>query len=127
MKRIVFALVVAAATLSCHETLAPIDTDIARFRVANTTLSITNLGDPTVYYFVADRNALALLDWVPCTDPSQCTGIGAHGSVDISFSRIAGYQSGDAEAVAYTWRLVPANTFSGFAPDSMRSTVIALK
>lgn len=101
--------------------------DIARITVDGQAIVVANIGDAPLYYFAADRNALALLDWIPCTDPAKCIGIASGASKRIAFSEVVAYQPGSAEAVVYHWRLIPGNAASGFVMDSLRATIVPMK
>ena len=79
-------------------------------------------GEP-VFYFVAEREALASLDWVLCTNPA-CPAVAARGEVSIPYGRIAGYRSGAREVVVFHWRLRPLP--GGYAADSVRALVVPL-
>ena len=125
MKR--WLLVAAAlATLSCSDATGPAQTDLVRVSVLPDALEIVNVSPHPVYYFVAERNSLALMLWAPCTDPETCEGIPAGASRVVPYGEIAGYAAGAEEAVVHHWHLVRIGGASGFKPDSIRSTVVRL-
>lgn len=118
------ASVIASGLVGCRDSVAPAS-DV--LRTATTplppALRLQNETGEPVYYFVAERNALALLDFVLCTTPS-CPAVPARGAVSLPYGEIAGYRSGAREAVVLHWRLRPQS--GGYAPDSVRALVVPL-
>jgi hypothetical protein len=86
-------------------------------------LVLQNLDETTVYWFAADQQALALIDWVPCTDPSRCDGIPPRATVSVPRSRIVADQPGSRAVIVYHWRLVRHG--ARIRPDSIRWMVVA--
>lgn len=95
---------------------------------ADRSLVLHSLATEPLYYFVVERETLALIDWVPCTDPSTCPSVPAGGSTIVTPDHIASWHEGAKEGVVYYWRLVPKDPHSGggFAPDSIRHLVVRL-
>ena len=85
-------------------------------------LVLHNLGNATVYWLAADQEALALIDWAPCSDPSRCEGIAPRATIEVPRSRIVADQPGSRAVTVYHWRLVPHG--AAFRPDSIRSIVV---
>jgi len=77
----------------------------------------------SVHYFVADAEALALIDWVPCLDPASCPAVPPRGTVDVPRSAIAGDQPGSHTVVVYHWLLVRRG--DGIVPDSIRAITVS--
>jgi hypothetical protein len=98
---------------------------VARASSAARVLELTSLDAEHLYYFAVEREMTALINWAPCTDPERCDGIAPNTSVEFSYSAIAFYEPGDAEAVVYWWRLVDG-AGGELEPDSIRALVIDL-
>jgi hypothetical protein len=122
--RFYFAFAAALAIASCSDATAP-KSDLLRISVQPEAVELMNDSPQPVYVFVVERNSLALVDWAPCSDPSNCDGIAVGGTKVIPYDDITGYAPGAAEAVVHHWHLVPDGA-GGFRPDSIRSTVIGL-
>lgn len=87
-------------------------------------LTIRNLGEERVYYFVLERNQVAVVDWTPCTDPEDpegCPRIEPGGQVQMDYEDVFGYDPGleDPRARVYWWRLVDAG-LARLTPDRVR-------
>jgi len=80
-------------------------------------------GEP-VYYFVVERETLAVIDFLLCTDPS-CPSVPPHGEVKLPYGRITGYHERAKEAVMFHWHL-RAKAGGGFVADSVRTLVVRL-
>lgn len=87
-------------------------------------LRLQNASQGPVNYFVVERGAAALIDWIPCAGPS-CPAVPAAGSVSVPHAQIAGYAVGATEAIVYWWRSV-ADGAGGFHADSLRHLVTPL-
>lgn len=124
--RPLIVLGLAAATAACSDPVR-VRTDVARITVEGRAIVVANIAPATLYTFVVDRNALALIDWVPCNDPARCTGVAPGAAQRIAFEDVAAYQPGSAEAVVYHWLLVHGNSPSGFVMDSLRATIVPLR
>ena len=95
----------AAIAIGCSSSTDP-STDILSAHAENKTLTLVNTSDDPVYFFVADKDALALLDWAVCIDPSKCTPVAPRSTKLVSYSEIAAYQEGSGNAVVYHWRII---------------------
>lgn len=118
------ACMLAGALAACGEPTAPASdvltvTDVP-LRAA---LRLENRTNEPVFYFVAEQNTLALLDYVLCTDPS-CPAVPAHAAASVSYGQISGYHRGARAVVVLHWRLRPHT--GGFAADSIRALVVPL-
>jgi hypothetical protein len=109
---------------ACSNPNAPA-TDIISVHAESRRLAMTNTSSDPVYYFVADQDALALIDWMVCVEPGKCESIPPQSTKALDYSKIGAYQEGSKHAVVYHWRLVPKNG-PGFKPDSIRSLVVEL-
>ena len=88
-------------------------------------VEMENTTGETVYTFVVERETAALIDWMPCTSPTECDGIEAGARARVGYDAIAGYEAGEREAIVYWWHLRPA-AGGGFAPDQVRAEVVRL-
>lgn len=86
-------------------------------------LRLTNRGDRMVFTFVADREALALLNWAACADPVECPGLAPGESRTIPYGTSTGPAPG-REAVVTWW--YSRRTADGYEPDSLRAFVLQL-
>jgi hypothetical protein len=75
--------------------------------------------------FVADKDRLALLDWVPCTDPATCESVDGGATARISYSDIYGVGQG-SQVVIFHWRLIPAGA-GKYKVDSIRNLEVELR
>lgn len=123
----VLDIAVVASLSSCLDPAGvTVDSDIARFQVDNGSLVVANTSQAPLYYFAANREALALIDWSPCDSPSTCDGIAPGTTRRLPFASLAGYRAGAREAAVYHWHLVPGNRASGFLPDRIRQSIVPL-
>jgi hypothetical protein len=125
-QRVRWASALLIATLACEDPAA-VESDLLVVRSVRQTLELTNISDDRVYTFIADRDILPLLDWAPCSNPATCDGLEPGATRVVPFDLIIGYESGSEAAVVYHWRLVPAATESGYAPDSIRFITVDLR
>ena len=95
----------AALAIGCSSSTDP-ETDILSAHAENQTLTLVNTSDDPVYFFVADKDALALIDWTVCIDPAKCTPVPPHSTKLVLYSQIAAYQQGSGNAVVYHWRII---------------------
>ena len=89
-------------------------------------IAITNRTGALVYTFVLGRNASALVDWIPCSDPATCAGLEVGGTRRVPNPSSLGTSPPETEALVYWWHLVPAPG-GGFKPDSIRVGVVRLR
>ena len=94
-------------------------------RVMPPVLTLTNESPAIVYTTVIERNSLAVVDWIPCTNPLFCPGIAPGEAATILYSEITGFESGEEQAVVYWWHLVP-RAGGGFQVDEIRQIMIDL-
>ena len=101
--------------------------DLMTAKATNQTLELTNTSSDKVYYFVADRDKLALLDWAVCLDPAnaECKFVAPGATKQINYSEFMGTESTGTKAIVYHWRLIPKGT--GYEYDSLRSLEVDLK
>ena len=115
------AACLAAALVGCSSSFGPVDVVTQA-----SALRILNSSDAPIYYFIVERQSAALVDWAPCTKPSTCPSVAAHGDAEVPFSRIVGYEPGEREAIFYWWHLLPVPA-GGFQVDSIRTRVVQLR
>lgn len=127
MRLAMSALVAVLALAGCSNPNDP-SSDLLKASAANQTLTITNTSADPVYYFVADKEILALLDWAVCTDPAQsfCKFVAAGASKRISYSEFLASGSSGSQAVVYHWRLIPT-TPGKYNYDSLRTLEVDLR
>ena len=125
MKRLVSVMLAAFALGACSDPTS-VESDIISAQAASGRLNITNNSDDPVYYFAADREALALIDWAPCQDPARCNAIPPHSTRTIAFQSIAGYQTGSGSALVYHWKLLERAP-AGYQIDSIRYVIVSLR
>ena len=111
-----------AGASGCHSILGPDGTVEARLEEGG--IRVSNKTDRAIYWTAFDRDALALLLWAPCTDPSTCPRIGSGRTVLIPFDEVGVWGPASREAVFYWWYLVPDDD-GGYEPDEIRSIVVA--
>ena len=117
-------ILLIVALIGCGSPTAP-DSEILRAQAIPPALSLQNLVQAPVYTFIADRDILALLNWAPCTNPEQCSGLGPGERRSIPFTEILGYVPHTTAVVVYHWRLLPKGG-GGFEVDSVRALVVEL-
>lgn len=115
----------AAVASACDDgEITAVESDlITATATADGGVRLRGLTDRAVYYFVADGETLALLDWVPCIDPATCPRVPPRGSVDVPRTAIAGDQPGSRTVVVYHWLLVRRG--DGMVPDSIRAIPVS--
>jgi hypothetical protein len=87
-------------------------------------LVIQNTGSEPLYTFTITREASALVDWLPCADPTRCQGIAPGARREVPYSEIYGYTQATREVIVYAWHLAPSG--NGFAPVRGRSVIVRL-
>ena len=127
-----FALAAVLAPLAgCgSNALGPASSDLITVESrADHSLVLRSRADVPVYYFVVDRETLALIDWAPCTDPATCPSVPARGTTTVTRDRIVGWHESTREVAVYHWRLVPKDPHAGggYAADSVRALIVALR
>jgi len=83
---------------------------------------LENLTDEPVYYFAADREALALILWGVCEDPATCRAVPPRATIDVPRSAIAADQPGSHEVAVHHWLLVRRG--DRWKADSIRVLVV---
>jgi hypothetical protein len=126
------ALLVPLALLGCDRATGP-DADGARAELraellrtgatAEGGVRLENLTDEPVYYFAADREALALILWGVCEDPATCRNVvPPRATLDVPRSAIAGDQPGSHEVAVHHWLLVRRG--DRWKADSIRVAIV---
>lgn len=124
--RIVLPLLLLASLAGCGNPTASLQLDgPLTVRAGARTLHLRNQTARPVYVFVVERESAAVIDWAACSNPDTCDGLAPGGERSVGYERIAGYESGDQEAILYWWHLEP-RLGGGFTPDSIRAEVIRL-
>lgn len=124
--RLASSILLAALVLAGCDNPITASSDLVTARGSDNTLQITNSTSEPVYYFAADVNTLALLDWALCLDPSKCTHVEAHETVTIPYSQIIGKAGRGGRVVVYNWRLIAVGG-GKYNADSVRSLRVNLQ
>ena len=124
MLRKLFVLCSALVLAGCETTTGPAS-DLIATEAGNSSLELKNTSPSPVYFMVAERGALALIDPNYCNDPSNCEPIAPGSTKRIAYADITGYGPGSREAIVYHWLLVEDGA-GKFRPDSVRSTIVEL-
>ncbi len=119
------SLLAVVAFAGCSTVTAPAS-DILTATPRAQALEIRSTSTEKVYYFVADRGALALIDFTICRDPSKCEAVAPGATKQIAYSGIIGHSPISTELVLYHWHLVPA-AGGTYDQDSIRSTIVPIK
>ena len=99
------SVLLAVLAIGCSNATDP-ESELLSAHAENQRITLVNTSDDPVYFFVADKDALALLDWAVCVDPARCTPIQPHSTKIVQYSEIAAYQQGSGNAVVYHWRII---------------------
>lgn len=124
-----WCLGLAASVLACGDSMGPaVSSDLVTARAVDGYLEVENRSDATVYTFVADRDLLPVLDWIPCVDPATCDGIEPGTVRRTALGQVLANDRRNAEIVVYHWRLVPATGGgTGYQPDSIRQLIVSVR
>lgn len=118
------AVSVLASVLGCSNPVGSAGDRLVT-RAAIPHLYLTNESAAPIYAVVFDESIAALVDWVPCTDPSTCGGIAPGATTAIRYDSILGFDHSSGKAIVYWWHLVPADP-QAYRPDSIRSLTVRL-
>ena len=110
--------------LGCTDGVGPIAGSL-QVEIFPPVVRLSNRSSAPIYSFVVERQALAYVDWIPCTNPLTCQGLAPGQDSLIQYTAITGYAPGAEEAVVYWWHLIPKEG-GGLKPDSVRGVVIDL-
>jgi hypothetical protein len=121
MKRTLTALLLGAAALGACSDPTTFGSRGVEVRADAEGVEILNQRNRTIYYFAADRNTLALINWAACDQPAQCPGVAASERKRIPPSEIHGWGTSN-EVIVYWWHLLP-RTEGGFRVDSIRHII----
>ncbi len=113
--------IIALALIACNAPTGPLTVNATR----NQSLRLVNNTPEPVYYFVVERDAAALINWAPCTDPAQCKTVPPRGARSVPYDEIASYTPSARQAIVYWWHLRSEEADS-FRPDSVRASVVDL-
>lgn len=98
-----FLLVSILGSLACN---SPTDLHYQPLRPSSngTEVTLQNPNGVPIYYLLANPGLLALADFALCNGPS-CPNVPAHGTVQVPYAQIAGYDQSEATATLWQWRL----------------------
>jgi hypothetical protein len=108
MLRLRAVLLLLSLTIgACNGGPAAIGTPRVRVSKVSDGVRVENLTDKDMGYFLVDQDALALIDWIPCTTTTpDCLRLPAHRAVTIPFTSIASYSPSTKSVAVYTWWVV---------------------
>lgn len=71
-------------------------------------VTVNNAGADTVFHFMVESEAAALIEWAPCYDADAvaCPQIAPGDTAELSYDDIAGYEPGDSLAYFNWWTRV---------------------
>ena len=116
------AFAIAFALSACSDPFG-VETDILSAKVVSERLLLTNSTNDPVYYFAADRDILAVLNWAICVQPGQCNAVPRESTRSIALNDVIG-GGASGEIVVYHWRLTPGQSPTGYVADSLRSLIV---
>lgn len=120
------AMLLAVVLAACGRPTGPDGaTGPLEVRVGATELQLVNRGSRPVHTFVAEREALALLNWAPCADPVRCPGMAPGAEMAIPFTPDGRLGLAPGREAVVTWWYA-RRTPVGYEPDSLRWFVVRL-
>lgn len=125
MTKTLFALCAVLAVAACSVTTAP-SSDIITVTPREESLEIQNTSSDPVYYFVADRGVLALVDFSICNEPTKCESVAPGAAKKVPYAEMLGYSGSTEELIVYHWRLVSGGA-GRYQQDSIRKIIVSLK
>ena len=125
MVRALSVLAAFAAITACSSPASP-SSDLIVAKAESHALDLKNMSDETVYFFVAERGALALLDFAICNEPSTCDSVAPGARRRIPYSGVVGYSAGSEQAVVFHWRLI-AKGGGRYEHDAIRTLIVQLR
>jgi hypothetical protein len=128
MRRLRSSVVLLTAVVlagACNDSTAPTRDGPLVVTVRPGRLVVQNVGSELLYTFALTRDATAVVDWIPCSDPARCDGIAPGARREVPYSEIYDYTRETREIVVYGWHLVPNG--NGFAVDRMRFVIVRLR
>lgn len=106
-----FVFTISITSISCSNPVL-FENNIISISKNDSLLKITNRDDNTIFYFIIEQNAAALIDWVPSTKVPIIPGGSA---VTIKYSEIEGLQNltvkKDTKVIFYYWHAPNHNLF----------------
>lgn len=111
---------------ACSDAVS-VRSDLLIARMAGDRLELTNTSTRAVYFFAADREALAVVDWAPCIDPDPCEAVPPMSTRRLARDEVAFLTPATREIVVYHWHLVPAPGGEGVAWDEIRQLIVKVR
>jgi hypothetical protein len=93
--------------LGCSGTTEPSGAVSARAVPAG--IQATNGTTRTIFYTAVEREAAALYDYYPCTDPTACAHISAGATVTVPWSQVVSFDPARHEYLLYWWQAPSAS------------------
>ena len=88
-------------------------------------IRIANGREAPIFFFVVERQASAVINWDPCTNPETCPRVDPGEIEMLEVTAIAGFRPDAEEAILYWWHLIPTEG-DEFAVDEIRNAVFDL-
>jgi hypothetical protein len=121
------ALAVVVLVVGCEAPSRPptsVSGGVLTVTAAAGVLRLRNGSQEAVNDFLLARDAVPLVDWLPCAGPA-CPAVPSGDSVSVPYVQVAGYSPATTEAIVWWWHSV-SDGAGGFRPDSPRSLVAPL-
>ena len=125
MIRTLFVFCAALAVSACSVSTAP-SSDLITATPEEEALEIRNTSSEPVYYFVADRGVLALVDFSMCNEPDKCESVAPGAAKKVPYAGMLGYSGSTEELIVYHWRLLPTGA-GRYQQDSLRQMIVPLR
>ena len=101
------ALAPLLGALACSSSTGPNGTVTARATALG--ISATNRTDRPIFYVAVEQGALALYDFIPCTDATRCPTIPSGGAGLVPWSDVVAYDA-SRHTYVFMWWQGPATT-----------------
>ena len=126
MRITVLTLLAILSVPGCRNPVGEDDLYVTVRRVADG-LELTNRSSRTAYYFAADRDYLAFIDYAPCTTPSTCPGIEPGKTLQLPFTTILGYTPGTSEIMVSYWHFIQRGPGPGYDRTGEHNAAVSLR
>jgi len=126
MKPSIPLLAIVLATAACTSPSEVATSAPLTITATNGALQLTNGPAQTVFYFIYERQAAALINWAPCVDPSRCASLAPRAATAVPYGTIGGYGPGKTEAIVWWWHAEPGPA-DGSVPGPIGAVVVRLR
>ncbi len=107
MKKIFYILFIAIISFRCSDDNSITSAEVA-IEKALMGLEVKNRIASPLYYFVVDKNASFLIDWIP-TVGEDTPSISPYARKNIPFEDIIGFENDSETVIFYYWKAVEVN------------------